>query len=350
MKQIKTFDPPPKCFWPIGSINGWIGPTGFSSKVTAQDIMENGYASDGVDLSDKLVIVTGSNSGIGKETAIAAFKKNAHVIFADRNIEAAKEIADELNAKFCPRGEKRAFAYDCDLSSLESVYNFCSKIKEDWNVVNTLICNAGVMGGDAFNRTVDGHEEMFAVNYLAHALIVQELLPLMRKAVGGARVVSVSSHVHFFTYKGGIDFSKVTGPTANKKTDGARAYGQSKLAQIIYTRDMQALCMASRKAFESDVHFFSVHPGAIETKGSQKHDNGWKGRLLRRVSKPFLKTVEQGAATTCFAAFHEDAEFFAGYYLADCNFSQSSKLSKDRALTKQLREVTKKLLDDARAI
>lgn len=338
---MKTFPKPPqRCFWPIGSIRGWIGPTGFSSKSTPEEVLKD------ADLSNKLVIVTGANSGIGKETAVAAFNHRAHVIFASRNVKEASEITKELNTKLPKGSEPRAFAYKLDLSSLESVYTFCLEIKKNFNRVNVLVNNAGVMGGDKFERTVDGHELQFQVNYLAHAMIVRELFPLMRKVVGGARVVNVSSHVHFFTYAQGIDFSKVTGASAHVKSDTARNYGQSKLAQIIFTRDMQALSTASRRAFESDIYFFSVHPGAIETKGSLKHENGWKGRFLRRVSKPFLKTVEQGASTTCFAAFHKDAKFFAGYYLADCNFFQSSKQSRNRALREQLREVTEKLLSD----
>ena len=340
---MKTFPKPPqRCFWPIGTIKGWVGPTGFSSKSTPEDVLKN------IDLSNKLVLVTGANSGIGKETACAAFKHNAHVIFACRNVEEASKITRELNAML-PKGssEPRAYAYALDLSSLESVYKFCLKVKSNFNALHVLVNNAGIMGGDKFERTVDGHEKMFQVNYLAHAMIVRELFPLMRKAVGGARVVSVSSHVHFFTYSQGIDFSKVTGANAMENSDTARSYGQSKLAQIIFTRDMQALSAASRRAFESEILFFSVHPGAIETKGSKKHENGWKGRLLRKLSKPFIKTVEQGASTTCFACFHKDAPYFAGYYLADCNFFQSSKHSrKNRALREELREVTGKLIAD----
>ena len=337
---MKTFPPPQRCFWPIGTIKGWVGPTGFSSKSTPEDVLKD------IDLSNRLVIVTGANSGIGKETALAAFKHQAHVIFACRNIAEASKITKELNSLLPKDSEPRAYAYALDLSSLESVHKFCLKVRSNFNALHVLVNNAGVMGGDKFERTVDGHEQMFQVNYLAHAMIVRELFPLMRKAVGGARVVSVSSHVHFFTHRKGIDFSKVTGANAHVKSDTARSYGTSKLAQIIFTRDMQALSAASRRAFESEILFFSVHPGAIETKGSQKHENGWKGRLLRKLSKPFIKTVEEGASTTCFAAFHEDATFFAGYYLADCNFFQSSKHSRDRSLREQLREVTEKLITD----
>ena len=124
--------------------------------------------------------------------------------------------------------------------------------------------------------------------------------------------MNVSSHVHFFTYAQGIDFSKVTGASAHVKSDTARNYGQSKLAQIIFTRDMQALSTASRRAFESDIYSLVCTQALSKRKGLSKHENGWKGRFLRRFSKPFLKTVEQGASTTCFAAFHKDAKFSPG--------------------------------------
>ena len=202
---MKTFPPPQRCFWPIGTIKGWAGPTGFSSKSTPEDVLKD------IDLSNRLVIVTGANSGIGKETALAAFKHQAHVIFACRNIAEASKITKELNSLLPKDSEPRAYAYALDLSSLESVHKFCLKVRSNFNALHVLINNAGVMGGDKFERTVDGHEQMFQVNYLAHAMIVRELFPLMRKAVGGARVVSVSSHVHFFTHRKGIDFSKVTG-------------------------------------------------------------------------------------------------------------------------------------------
>ena len=98
----------------------------------------------------------------------------------------------------------------------------------------------------------------------------------MRKAVGGARVVSVSSHVHFFTHRKGIDFSKVTGANAHVKSDTARSYGTSKLAQIIFTRDMQALSAASRRAFESEILFFQSIQVRSKRKGVKSTKMGGK--------------------------------------------------------------------------
>ena len=135
--NMKMFEKPPPCFWPIGTVRGWKGPTEFSNFSTVDDVLDDCNHLDGkpIDLTRKVVVVIGSTRGLGKITAISAFRRNANVIFACRDNGEPKSVAAELNTT-C-KEEKRAFALD--LASFQSVKAFCAKMKNEWQQFATQL-------------------------------------------------------------------------------------------------------------------------------------------------------------------------------------------------------------------
>jgi len=142
-------------------------------------------------LQDKVCVVTGSNSGIGKETALALAEKGAQVVMVVRNSERGKEARLEIIEEI---GSNSVDLMICDLSSMESIRSFAAEFKNAYNRLDVLVNNAGAV----FNKrqvTADGFEQTLAVNYLAPFLLTHELLPLLKESAP-SRVINLSSGLH----------------------------------------------------------------------------------------------------------------------------------------------------------
>ena len=204
-------------------------------------------------LDGKTVIITGANSGIGKETAIDLAGRNARVILACRSVEKGEKAAVEVREK---SGNDDVVFRQLDLASLASVRQFAATVLEEEPRIDILVNNAGVMGCP-YSKTEDGFEMQFAVNHLAHFLLTNLLLNRLKEAPS-ARVVNVSSLLHVM---GKINFDDIN----SEKSYGTwQAYGQSKLANILFTRSL-----AKHLAF-TNVTVNALHPGAIATE-LQRH-------------------------------------------------------------------------------
>ena len=200
-------------------------------------------------LNGKAVIITGANSGIGKETAVDLAKRNARVILACRSVEKGEKAAVEVRK----RSESDNVVFQqLDLASLTSVRQFAARILEEEPQLDILINNAGVMACP-YMKTEDGFEMQFGVNHLGHFLLTNLLLDRLKEAPA-ARIVNVSSKL--YKYCPGINFDDINSEHAYNPT---KAYQQSKLANILFTRALAKMLQGS------SVTVNVLHPGVIRT-------------------------------------------------------------------------------------
>ncbi|WP_281193932.1 oxidoreductase [Halorubrum sp. F4] len=216
-------------------------------------------------LDGKKVVVTGANSGLGFEGTRAFARKGATVVMACRSVERGEHAADEIRAQsrdsdVAPDLDVR----ECDLASLDSVASFARDLSADYDAVDVLCNNAGVMAIPR-SETADGFETQFGVNHLGHFALTGRLFDLLTAAdgVGGegaARVVTQSSGAH---EQGEMDFSDLNWEESYGKW---RAYGRSKLANLLFAYELQRRVDAAESAGEGvGVRSLACHPGYADT-------------------------------------------------------------------------------------
>ena len=207
-------------------------------------------------LDGKTVIITGANTGIGKETAIDLARRGARVILACRSVERGEKAAVEVRER---SGNENAEFRQLDLSSLASVRQFSAKILEEEPRIDILINNAGVMMCP-YSKTVDGFEMQFGTNHLGHFLLTNLLLDRIKEAPSG-RIINVSSMAYRF---GKINFDDLN---SEQSYGEMRAYYQSKLANVLFTRSL------AKHLEGTNVTANCLHPGAVTTE-LQRHLSG----------------------------------------------------------------------------
>jgi NAD(P)-dependent dehydrogenase (short-subunit alcohol dehydrogenase family) len=281
------------------------------------------------DLDGRIAIVTGANSGIGYETARALARKRATVILACRNLDKGEAAVRQITHEN-PAGQ--AVLMQLDLSDLASVRRFASEFAKRYDRLDLLINNAGIMA-TPFIKTVDGFENQFATNHLGHFALTGLLLPLILHAPS-ARLVTVSSGGHRF---GIIDFDNLN---SEKNYDRTRAYAQSKLANLLFTYELQRRFEGA----EVDAIAVAAHPGWTAT-NLQAH---W--RMVSLLNPMFAQTPEMGALPTLYAATASDVR--GGDYYGPGGWQelrgyptrvQSSQRSHDRAVASRLWTVSEEL-------
>lgn len=286
---------------------------GFNKKSTAEQVTE------GVDLSNKTVVITGVGSGLGKESMRVLTLRGAHVIGLDRTLEAAQQACNDI--------EGSTTAVACDLSDPESVIAAANTIKEQFSSLDILLNNAGIMAPplSVVNHYREPLESQFAVNYVGHFLLLNHLFPLL-KATPNARIVLVASEGYVMAPKEGIGFDNLD---FKRDYDGAAAYGQSKLGVMLMN-----LILAERLK-NSGLSCNAVHPGLIRT--NLAHDT--ETPLVKFVSKvggPWMRSIGQGAATQCLVATHPELENTLGEHFADCNLRSAVGHATDRHMAEKL--------------
>ena len=300
-------------------------PSALGKKSTAADVI----AAIKPDLSGKIAIVTGGNSGIGVETVKALASAKCKVL-ACRNVAAGKAAREEMYTRYDIDVE------ELDLNDLASVKAFADRVA----TVDLLVLNAGIMALNQKELTVDGFEKQIGVNHFGHAYLTRLLRPKLEArgtAAAPSRVVVVASTAHGFAAKEwtpqdlDLDFKQV-------KYSPWGAYGNSKLANILFAK-------ALAKRLPETVTAVSLHPGVIRTQLWRETPaaGGLGGFLLGRMAD---KSIPQGAATTVWAAVAPEVP--RGEYLDDCTVaSKRSDQAKDDALADALWEATEARLDAA---
>ncbi|AEE84753.1 NAD(P)-binding Rossmann-fold superfamily protein [Arabidopsis thaliana] len=308
---------------------GSKGASGFSSRSTAEEVTH------GVDGTGLTAIVTGASSGIGVETARVLSLRGVHVVMAVRNTDSGAKVKEDI-VKQVPGAKLDVM--ELDLSSMQSVRKFASEYKSTGLPLNLLINNAGIMACP-FMLSKDNIELQFATNHLGHFLLTKLLLDTMkstsRESKREGRIVNLSSEAHRFSYPEGVRFDKI-----NDKSSSMRAYGQSKLCNVLHANEL------TKQLKEDGVNITanSLHPGAIMT-NLGRYFNPYLAVAVGAVAKYILKSVPQGAATTCYVALNPQVAGVSGEYFQDSNIAKPLPLVKDTELAKKVWDFSTKLTD-----
>ena len=281
--------------------------SGFDRDSTVDEVL------DGLDLSGRVFLVTGSSSGLGEESVRGLSARGAHVAMAARNPVKNAEAVERIRASV---PDADLSVHELDLADLSSVARFAERAAGALDRVDVLINNAGVMCCPE-GRTADGFETQFGTNHLGHFALTVRLMPLLRKAES-PRVVTLSSGGHRIADVDLADPNFETTPY-----DGWVAYGRSKSANAHFAAEL-----ARRSGGE--MLSFSVHPGAIVTRLGRHLTPELIEELMARARASAsgqvsgaeggmrFKSVEAGAATQVWAATSPDVAAHNGRYLADC--------------------------------
>ena len=281
------------------------------------------------DQTGRVAIVTGSNSGIGFETARVLAEKGATVVMACRNLEKAGPKADEIRSAH-PGANVEVM--ELDLSDLDSVRRFAEAFRARHSRLDLLINNAGIMV-PPYGQTEQGFETQFGVNHLGHFALTGSLLDLIT-STRGSRIVTVSSIAHYLSK---IQFSDLNWEKGYKAQP---AYGQSKLANLLFTYELQRRLAAAGK----DTLAVAAHPGWTET-NLQAHAKAVKFMNRFLAQKPLM-----GALPTLYAATEPSvngAEYYGPSGFMEMNGPpkrvKSNKRSYDQNVAKQLWDVSEEL-------
>lgn len=255
------------------------------------------------DQSGRLALITGANSGLGLETARALAAKGAGVILACRSLTRAEQARHQL----LPEAGGPIDLLELDLADLASVREAARQLQDRYGRLDLLINNAGVMGLPR-SLTRDGFERQFGINHLGHFALTQAVLPLLR-GQPDARVVTVTSGAQYF---GRISFDDLQG---ERRYDRWQAYGQSKLANVMFALELQERLDAEAAGVTS----LAAHPGVARTNlqpASVAASGSWAEALAYRLMAPLFQSAAQGALPQLHAATAVGARP-AGHYGPD---------------------------------
>src|SRR5262245_36296324 len=275
-------------------------------------------------MNDKICLVTGANSGIGKVTAKALAAGGATVIMVCRNRDKGEAARAEIVRE--TRNEKVDLMI-ADFSELRQIRRLAADVKAKYPRLHTLVNNAGAYNGQRA-LTADGYETTFAVNHLGYFLLTVELLDLL-KSSAPARIVNVASDAH----RGGhIQFDDLN---LENGYSGWKAYGQSKLANVLFTYEL------ARRLAGTGVTANCMHPGVVGTNLFNKV-GGLAGKIVRLFT-PFMRTPEKGADTIIWLASSPEVEGITGKYFVDRKEQATNPQSYDPAGAARLWEISERM-------
>jgi len=270
-------------------------------------------------LKNKIVLITGATSGIGKEAALRLAKLGAKIIYTSRDNQKGEKIRKEI---VTVTNNENIEILKCDLASFDSIRNCCKEFKLKYDRLDVLINNAGVW--DYKKRlSKDGIENIFATNYLAPFLMTNLLLDILKKSKS-SRIINVTSGMHYGT----INFNDIE---FKHKFSGAKAYRQSKLGLILFTR------LLAKKLEGTGVTVNCVQPGMSKTDLGRD-----AGSFSRMIFKLMGKDPKIGAEALVYLANSTELKNITGEYFVRKKIKRSSKESYDIDLAKKLWDISKK--------
>lgn len=270
-------------------------------------------------MQGKVCLVTGTNSGIGKETALGLAKLGATIVMVCRDRAKGEATKKEIAAQ---SGNPSVDLLVCDLSSQQAIRQLATEFKSKYSRLDVLINNAGFYLSNRAT-TVDGLEAQFAVNHLAYFLLTNLLLDVL-KASAPSRVVNVASSAHADS----LDFANLQ---SEKGYDGMQAYSRSKLANILFTYEL------ARRLADSGVTVNCLHPGVIRS-GLQR-DMGLQFQIMSRS----FGSPEKGAETSIYLASSPNVAGVSGKYFSDKRETRSSAITYDESVARKLWQVSAEL-------
>jgi NAD(P)-dependent dehydrogenase (short-subunit alcohol dehydrogenase family) len=276
-------------------------------------------------MAGKTVLVTGGSGGIGKATALGLATMGAHLAITGRDRGRTDEAAREIRAA----GGGQVDVFVADLSSQSEVRRLADEVLHSLSRIDVLVNNVGGYWNTR-HVTADGLERTFALNHLAPFLLTNLLLDRLKQSAP-SRVVTVASHAQAM---GRIEFDDLQG---ERSYSGARAYNQSKLANVLFTYEL------ARRLQATSVTANALHPGVVRTSFGAE-DPAVVQRLFIPFLLHFMKTPAQGAATSIYLASAPDLEQVTGRYFADSKPKRSSERSYDTAAATRLWQVSADLV------
>ena len=288
-----------------------------------------GRAQGGPVLDDKVVVVTGSNVGIGKETAVALASMGATVVLACRNQEKAAAAAAEVKQR---SGNDDVHIVKLDLANLASVRACTEEITESWPRLDVLINNAGGMWTQR-STTAQGFEQTLGVNHLGHFYLTTLLLDQL-KASSPARIINVASVAHHLPVRG----MRWQDLHTERRYTGMRAYSQSKLANVLFTRAL------ARRIDPLEVTANAVHPGAVRSgfgmDGDMKGFLGFGNKIFRLLEI----SAKRGARTPIYLASDPSLDGVSGGYWVRRRPGHMSRAARDDTSADRLWDESERLL------
>ncbi len=266
---------------------------------------------DVANMNGKTVVITGGNSGIGKETAVALARAGADVLITAHDPERAEKAVVDIRSR---SGNDRVDSVVFDLGLMSSVRKGADQILDRCQRIDVLVNNAGlVLSGR--RETSEGFETTFAVNHLGHFLLTKLLLDRIKQSAP-SRIVNVASTAHKGARRG-LDFDDIH---TTKRYGGMQVYSRSKLANIYFTAEL------AKRLAGTGVTANSLHPGTVAT--GYGRDGDAKGVLAFGVKliKPFILNAEQGARTSIYLASSPEVEGVTGVYFVRCKPATPSRV------------------------
>jgi retinol dehydrogenase 12 len=259
----------------------------------------------------KHVVITGPTAGIGRSSALALAAEGADLTLLCRNPDKARDLCQDIVAA----GGSQPSVVLMDMARLADVRRAAQEVLAQDRPIDVLLNNAGIVNLKR-EETVDGFEETLAVNHYAVFLLTGLLLPALQQAYN-ARIVNVASHAHTFVRDMGFDDMQ-----ALKKYSTFHEYGRSKLANILFTREL------ARRLEPEGITVNSLHPGAVSTSLGQQN-GGLLSKILPVVLKPFFRSPEKGAQTSIYLCQSLEVAGVTGEYFYNCRPTSTKPWAQD---------------------
>ena len=277
---------------------------------------------DGLDLTGQTFVVTGSNSGLGKESIRVLALRGASIIACARTVEKAQSAMDELGIQGTPIA--------CDLADLHSVGAAVETIQALNTPIQCIIANAGIMALPTLHQ-VHGYELQFFTNHVGHFHFVTGLLDAL---TDNGRVVVLSSRAHAYARRFGMEMDNLSG---ERDYNDWRMYGRSKLANILFAKSLNKRFAGTQKRANS------VHPGVIKTNlGRHVPD---KEAMYEQIQRTIpLKSIPEGTSTQLLVATHPELEGIGGQYFSDCQIAKTIPQGEDDELAETLWSTTETIV------
>jgi NAD(P)-dependent dehydrogenase (short-subunit alcohol dehydrogenase family) len=280
-------------------------------------------------LNGKVVVITGANAGIGKETAVGLASMGATTVLACRDEEKAGTAAEEIRSR---SGNDDVQVVGLDLADLASVRACAASLENRWERLDVLVNNAGGMWTGR-RTTAQGFEWNLGVNHLGHFYLTNLLLPRLL-ASAPARVINVTSHGHHMAVRG----MRWNDLQWEQRYSFMGAYAQSKLANILFTRAL------ARRLDPAKVTANAVHPGPVRTRFGMDGDMKGIVGLGNLLIRPFEISAEAGARTSIFLAADPSLDGQTGGYWVRCRSGHPSTAARDDSAAERLWAESERLL------
>ncbi|KAL4795123.1 short-chain dehydrogenase/reductase [Aspergillus venezuelensis] len=289
-------------------------------------------------LDGKTILVTGGNIGLGKQSVLEYAKHNPSLVWlAARSRDKAEAAIEEIKAQL-PQDIKANIKFlELDLASFNSIKEAARRVLQESERLDILLLNAGIMAAPP-GLTKDGYELQFGTNYLGHILFAKLLLPLLQKTAtlpnADVRLINITSRGHTLAPKEGIKYD-ILRTTAEDLGPYGR-YGQSKLAQILWTREAAT--------HYPNIAINAIHPGVVRTNlMNNATGSAWWAKILGKIASYLVTPVEQGVKNQLWASV--SSEIKSGWYYEPVGISGSeTELARDGALARGLWEWTEEEL------